>query len=62
MVELVATAQQSAGAFPITRMCQTLGLSRATYDRWQGAAPVPNEDREVRAQIQDIAVERPAYG
>jgi putative transposase len=62
MVELVATAQQSADAFPVTRMCQTLGLSRATYDRWQGAAPVSDQDMEVRAQIEDIAVEMPAYG
>ena len=62
MVELVATAQPSADAFPVTRLCQTLGLSRATYYRWQGAAPVPDQEMEVRAQIQDIAVEMPAYG
>jgi putative transposase len=62
MVELAATAQSSADAFPVTRMCQTLGLSRATYYRWQGAAPVPDQEMEVRAQIQDIAVEMPAYG
>ena len=60
MVELVATAQPSAEAFPVTRMCQTLGLSRATYDRWQVAAPVPDQDMAVRAQIQAIAVEMPA--
>ena len=35
MVELVATAHQSADAFPVTRACQALGLSRATYYRWQ---------------------------
>jgi transposase InsO family protein len=62
MVELVAAAQQSADASPVTRACQTLGLSRATYYRWQVAAPVPAQDMEVRAQIQDIAVEMPAYG
>ncbi len=62
MVELAATAQSSADAFPVTRMCQTLGLSRATYYGWQGAAPVPDQEMEVRAQIQDIAVEMPAYG
>jgi putative transposase len=62
MVELAATAQSSADAFPVTRRCQTLGLSRATYYRWQGAAPVPDQEMEVRAQIQDIAVEMPAYG
>jgi putative transposase len=62
MIELVAAARQSADAPPVTRMCQTLGLSRATYYRWQVAAPVPAQDMEVRAQIQDIAVEMPAYG
>jgi transposase InsO family protein len=62
MLELVATAQQSADAFPLTRMCQALGLSRATYYRWQAAAPVPDQDMEVRARLQAIAVEMPAYG
>jgi putative transposase len=62
MVELVAAAPQSADAFPVTRMGQTLGLSRATSYRWQVVAPVPAQDTEVRAQIQDIAVEMPASG
>jgi putative transposase len=62
MADLVATAQQAAAALPVTRGCQALGLSRATYYRWQAAAPVPDQDLEVRAQIQAIAVEMPAYG
>jgi putative transposase len=62
MVEPMATAQQAAGAFPVTWVCQALALSRATYYRWQAAAPGANQDLEVRAQIQDIALEMPAYG
>jgi putative transposase len=62
MVDLVATAQQAAAALPVTRGCQALGLSRATYYRWQVATPVPDQDLEVRAQIQAIAVAMPAYG
>jgi len=62
MIEFVAMAQHSADAFPVTRLYQALGLSRATYDRWQGAAPVPDQERAVRVQIQYIAVEMPAYG
>ena len=50
MVELVATAQASADALPVTRVCRALGLSRATYDRWRPAAPRPDRDRELRAQ------------
>jgi putative transposase len=62
MVDLVATAQQAAPALPVTRGCQALGLSRAAYYRWQAAAPVPDQDLEVRAHIQAIAVAMPAYG
>lgn len=62
MVEPMATAQQAAGAFPVTWVCQALALSRAPYYRWQAAAPGANQDLEVRAQIQDIALEMPAYG
>jgi hypothetical protein len=46
----------------VTWVCQALALSHATYYRWQAAAPGANQDLEVRAQIQDIALERPAYG
>lgn len=56
MVEPMATAQQAAGAFPVTWVWQALALSRATYYRWQAAAPGANQDLEVRAQIQDIAL------
>jgi putative transposase len=62
MVELVATAQQSAEAVPLTRVCQALALCRATDDRGQLATPVPDQDMEVRAQIQAIALQMPTYG
>ena len=62
MSELVAIAQQSAEAVPLTRLCQALAVSRATYDRWQLAKPGLDQDMEVRAQIQTIALEMPAYG
>jgi hypothetical protein len=41
MCELIATAQSSADALPVTRVCHALGLRRATYDRWRPAAPLP---------------------
>jgi putative transposase len=62
MCELVATAQSSADALPVRRVCQALGLSRATYDRWRPAAPRPDRDMELRAPSQAIALARPAYG
>ena len=46
----------------MTRVCQALALSRATYDRWQLATPVPDQDMAWRAQIQAIALEMPTYG
>jgi putative transposase len=62
MSELGAIAQQSAEAVPLTRLCQALAVSRATYYRWQLAKPGLDQDMEWRAQIQTIALEMPAYG
>jgi hypothetical protein len=62
MLELVAAAQPSTEALPSTRVCQALVLSRATYDRWRVAGPALARDVELRAQIQEIALEMPAYG
>jgi hypothetical protein len=58
----VATAKESPAAVPVTRGCQALALSRATYDRWRGAGPMPAPAMEVRAQIQEVALQMPAYG
>jgi putative transposase len=62
MRTLVATAKQSPAAFPVTRGGQVLARSRATDDRWRGAGPMLDQDMAVRAQIQAIALEMPAYG
>jgi putative transposase len=62
MLELVATAQESANALPVTWICQTLGLGRATYYRWRAAGTRPDPDVELRGHMQQIAVEMPAYG
>lgn len=62
MVPRMATAHESADALPVTRICHALSLGCATYDRWQRAGPEAEEDVELRAQIQLIALERPAYG
>ena len=62
MGHLVATMRHTPPPFPVTRLCQVLVLSRATYYRWRAAEPVCDPDVELRAQIQAIAVEMPAYG
>jgi putative transposase len=62
MVPLVTAARESAEALPVTRICHTLSLGRATHYRWQQARPEPDADVELRAQIQLIALEMPAYG
>jgi putative transposase len=62
MRELVAAAQPSTEALPLTRVCRALVLSRATYYRWRVAGPALDRDMELRTQIQEIALEMPAYG
>jgi putative transposase len=62
LLELVATAQSSAEPLPVTRVCQALALSRARSYRCQVAEPAPDRDMELRAQIQALALEMPAYG
>ena len=62
MGHLVATMRHTPPPFPVTRLCQALALSRATYYRWRAAEPVSDPAVELRAQIQAIAVEMPAYG
>ena len=62
MGELIATAHSLADTLPMTRICQALGLSRATYYRWKEVGPQPDQDMELRAQVQEIALEMPAYG
>jgi putative transposase len=62
MIELIATTLQGPPMLPATRLCQALTLSRATYYRGRAAEPVPDPDVELRAHIQALALEMPAYG
>jgi putative transposase len=62
MIELITTVPQAPTALPVTRRCQMVALSRATYYRWRAAEPVPDPDVDLRVQIQALAMEMPAYG
>jgi hypothetical protein len=60
MSELITMTRQAFPTSPVTRLCQALTLSRATYYRCQAAEPVPDADIDLRAQIQAMALEMPA--
>jgi putative transposase len=62
MIELISTVPRAPAALPVTRRCQVVALSRATYYRWRAAEPVPAPDVDLRVQIQALAMEMPAYG
>jgi putative transposase len=62
MIELITTVPRAPAALPVTRRCQVVALSRATYYRWRAAEPVPDPDVDLRVQIQALAMEMPAYG
>ena len=62
MAPLGTTVRHPPSRFPVTRVCQALALSRATYYRWLAHQPVLDHDVELRARIQAIAVEMPVYG
>jgi len=61
MCELIAQSKQQAG-LSVAAMCQALGISRATYYRWQSEGPLTDRDMALRDQIQRIALEMPFYG
>ena len=44
------------------RMCRLAGVSRAGYCRWRQALPAADQDLDLRDEIQEIALEFPAYG
>lgn len=47
----------------ISRACHALGVSRSGYGLWLRRKPQPNPgEMDLRAQIQDIALEHPYYG
>ena len=44
------------------RLCELAGVSRAGYYRWQQVGPTVDRDLDLRDEIQEIALEFPAYG
>jgi putative transposase len=62
MYEVITTIPQHAAQLSVARMCEALALSRAEYYRWQAAHEMPNPYMELRDQLQQIALEMPAYG
>lgn len=62
MQHLVAEESNAQAELSIAQMCRTLGLGRAEYYRWKSGPQKRDSDVEVRAQIQEIALEWPSYG
>jgi putative transposase len=46
----------------VSALCQMTGLSRAGYYRWRMPPPTTPMALELRSQLQQVAVEWPAYG
>ena len=46
----------------MSALCQMTGLSRAGYYRWRLPPPATPVAMELRSQLQQVAVEWPAYG
>lgn len=57
---MTALCQQQAAEAPVAAVCHALSLPRATYYRWR--APSAEADMPLRALIQQLALEWPAYG
>lgn len=53
---------QDAQPGQITRLCEALGLARATFYRYREAGEPVDPDMELRDHLQRIALEFPAYG
>jgi transposase InsO family protein len=62
MLPLAAQALASPNALPLSAICETLAVSRATYYRQQAKAPTADPDVELRDHIQRLALEWPQYG
>jgi putative transposase len=62
MVELIEEGREQSPQLSIARLCQTLAGSRAAYYRREPLGPTVAPDMEAREQIQNIALEMPAYG
>jgi putative transposase len=46
----------------VSRLCQTVGVSRAGYYRFLRRLPSKPADMDLRSQIQSVALQWPAYG
>lgn len=57
---MTALCQQQAAEAPVAAVCRALSLPRATYYRLR--APSAEADMPLRALIQQLALEWPAYG
>ena len=62
MLDLAAQALQQPQALPLSVICETLALSRATYYRQQAQVTVADPDSDLRDHIQRLALEWPQYG
>lgn len=62
MINLAAQALTAPNALPLSAICETLALSRATYYRQQTKANVADPDVELRDHLQCLALEWPQYG
>ena len=62
MYQVIEQQRARPESLSVAQMCQTLAVCRADYYRWQAGMNDGDEDLEVRHQIQQIAVEMPAYG
>jgi len=61
MIELVEESLAQSYVLSVKGMCEVLSLSRATLYRRSGAE-APDDDTELRDEIQRIALDMPAYG
>ncbi len=61
MIELIEETGRQGSVLSISRMCEALHLSRATFYR-RLVTSLVDADIELRDEIQQIAVDMPAYG
>jgi len=59
---VIQSAQQRFPGLPLERMCQLLAVNRGSYYRRQEAPRPANAEVELRAAIEGVVLEFPAYG
>ena len=62
MLNLAAQTLTAPNTLPVSAICDTLALSRATYYRQQAQAEVADPDVDLRDHLQRLALEWPQYG